>query len=508
VRFLFATWDGGGNVPPTLSLARKLIRRGHSVTALGPSWLRPRFETAGCAFSAYEHVPKGAPSAGGTTGIGRARAALLVPELARAAPALAFAEDVLSELERAPADALVIDFMLAGAIAAAERAELPTAALMHTVYCLPAAGKPPFGPGFQARAGLVGRLRDTAVTALARRTSNNALTDLNRARRQIGLAPVGAAANQLARVSRVLVLTSRAFDPPPAALPPNIRYVGPQLDDSWSEPSDRSWLTHDRDPLVVVSFSTRFAAPRIAQRVIDALSTLHVRGLLTLGPALRAQDLRVPANILVRSFVPHHLVFPHVKLVITHAGLGTIMTALAYSVPLICIPLKNDQFENAARVAAAGAGQSVNRNGTRRSLQQTILQILDEPRFRDDARRMADAINADCASAVDELEALAAPADVASRIRSADGDPHHALLIPAVHPFVVPEHHAPTEHLSRVQARRRRASLDGSVAIRLWRPPPTLLSPNSIAAGDQRGFRLRRGSRALASAAPPARGRA
>ena len=189
MRFLFATWDGGGNVPPTLALARQLLGRGHSVRVLGPPSVRLRFEGAGCAFAAYERVPNGVPSAAGTSGMGRRRTAHLVTEVARAAPALGFAEDVLGELDRAPVDALVVDFMLAGAVAAAERAGLPTAALMHTLYCLPAPGRPPFGPGLKARQGRAGRIRDAAILGLRRRTNRGALTDLNEARRQIGLTP-------------------------------------------------------------------------------------------------------------------------------------------------------------------------------------------------------------------------------------------------------------------------------------------------------------------------------
>jgi MGT family glycosyltransferase len=406
VRFLCATWDGGGNVPPTVALARQLLARDHAVRVLGPPSLRSRFEGAGCVFAAYERVPNGVPSSAGTSRIGRARAALVAPELTRAAPALAFAEDVLAELERARADAFVVDFMLAGAIAAGERAGLPTAALMHTVYCLPAPGRPPFGPAFKARLGLPGRIRDGAVSGLARRASSAALTDLNAARRRIGLAPVGSASDQLARVERVLVLTSAAFDPPPPVLPPNVRYIGPQLDGSWSQQADLVWPVPDGAPLIVVSFSTRFAAGAVAQRVLDTLATLRVRGLLTLDPALAPKVLRVPANVLVRSFVPHGAVLPGAQLVITHAGLGTVMASLVHGVPLVCIPHKNDQFENATRVVAAGAGQSLRRTVTRHSLQRTILQVLNEPRFKNGARRVADAIAAEGASAVDELEAL------------------------------------------------------------------------------------------------------
>jgi MGT family glycosyltransferase len=408
MRFLFATWDGGGNVPPTLALARQLVERGHSVRVLGPPSVRLRFEGAGCVFVAYEHVPNGVPAAAGKSGVGRIRTARLVTELARAAPALGFAEDVLDELERAPADALGVDFMLAGAVAAAEHSELPTAALMHTVYCLPAPGRPPFGLNFKARTVRTGRFRDAAIVGLRRRANRGALTDLNEARGHLGLAPVGSASDQLARVARVLVFTSAAFDPPPAAVPPNVRYVGPQLDDSWSERLDLSWPGRDREPLVVVSFSTRFAVARVGQRVLDALATLPVRGLLTLGPALAPEDVRVPANVLVRSFVPHSAVLPRARLVITHAGLGTVMAALVHGVPLVCIPLKNDQYENAARVVAAEAGRSLTWKPTRRSLQRAILDVLNEPYFRKGARRVAKAVAAGGVSAADELEALAA----------------------------------------------------------------------------------------------------
>jgi hypothetical protein len=42
--YLFAMWEGGGNVPPMLGVARRLIARGHAVTVLRR--YRDRFITA------------------------------------------------------------------------------------------------------------------------------------------------------------------------------------------------------------------------------------------------------------------------------------------------------------------------------------------------------------------------------------------------------------------------------------------------------------------------------
>jgi MGT family glycosyltransferase len=427
MRFLFATWDGGGNVLPTLAIARQLRGRGHSVRVLGPRSLRLQIEGAGCEFSAYARVPQRLPSLPGAAVLGRARAGFLVMELARAAPVLAYAEDVLSELERNPVDVLVVDFMLAGAIAGGERAGLPTAALMHTVYCLPAPGRPPFGPAFRAHAGPGWRLRDTAVSAVRRRTQQPSLRDLNEARRRLGLAPVASASDQLDHIARVLVLTTEDFDPPPARRPPNISYVGPQPADPWrSEPLDLPFSIEDRKSLVAVSFSTRFAATEIVQRVLDTLAALPVHGLVTLGPALAPGDLRLPGNVVAHRFISHGVVLPRAQLVITHAGLGTVMAALTHGVPLLCIPLKNDQFENAARVVSAGAGRTLGSHTRRSSLKPAILQLLNEPRFREGAGRMAEAVAAHEGRAVQELEAL-----------SALGEPRGAIAVRSRAPVVV-----------------------------------------------------------------------
>jgi MGT family glycosyltransferase len=314
---------------------------------------------------------------------------------------------VLSELERDPVDVLVVDFMLAGAVAAGERAGIPTTALMHTLYCLPVPGRPPFGPGFEAHPGPAWRQRDTAVSALRRCAQRHALRDLNETRRVLGLTPLASASEQLERIARLLVLTTEAFDPPPACPPPNLRYVGPQLDYPYCpEPFDVPLSPERRRPRMVVSFSSRHAATKVVQRILDALAELPVQGLVTLGPLLAPADLRLPGNVVARPFVPHGAVLPRAQLVITHAGLGTVMTALAHGVPLLCIPLKNDQFENAARVVATGAGRTLGCHARRSSLKRAILQLLNKPQFKDSAACMAEAIAKYSGRAVKELEAI------------------------------------------------------------------------------------------------------
>ena len=81
-----------------------------------------------------------------------------------------------------------------------------------------------------------------------------------------------------------------AFDFPARALPPNVRYVGPQLDDpAWAQPWTSPWPDDHPDPLMVVGLSSTFQDQgALLQKVIDALGGMRVRGLMTLGPALDA----------------------------------------------------------------------------------------------------------------------------------------------------------------------------------------------------------------------------
>jgi MGT family glycosyltransferase len=173
----------------------------------------------------------------------------------------------------------------------------------------------------------------------------------------------------------------------------------------------------NRDPLVLVSFSTSFMDQRASvQRVLDALAGLRVRVLLTTGPALKAEQLRIPANTHAVAFLPHRIVLPQAALMITHAGWQTINAALADGVPLLCIPGGRDQPDNAARVALVGAGITVRRNASKRKLRRVIATALQDPALKQGARAMATALaRSDGAiRSAEQLERLAARNDSAS----------------------------------------------------------------------------------------------
>lgn len=419
VHYLFVLWDGGGNVPPQLALARRLTERGHHVRILAPHTLRSRIEAVGCQFVPLREAPEHDSSSRtkdllrdweARTSMG---AASLVRDRLIFGTASGYASDVTAAIADERPDVVVTDYLLLGGYIAAERAGISLAALVHTVYPFPAPGMPPYGMGFQPAKGAPGRARDTLFAPVFRRFYNARLNNLNDVRAAMDLRPLTSVFTQFAHASRLLVLTSEAFDFPADSLPANVRYVGPQLDDpAWLAPWEPAPSEGANLPLVLVSLSTTYQQQGdVVRRVVAALADLPVRGLVTLGPALDGKALPLPPNVRAEPYAPHVLVCPHADLVITHGGHGTVITALNAGVPLVCLPMGRDQADNAARVVWRGAGVRCSSKAGVTTLRQAVQQVLGQPRFRESARRIATGIARDGgpAQAIAELEGLASP---------------------------------------------------------------------------------------------------
>lgn len=308
--FLFVLWAGGGTAPPQIALARRLAAAGHRVRVLAPAVLRDRVEAAGLVFEPYRQTPEhdeADPARSLLRDFGH-RSPIAGPVATRDHVFVGMAEpvaaDVLAVLAREAVDVVASDYMLVGALFAAEKAGVAAAALVHHIYPLPAPGMPPFGNGWSPQPGLRGAVRDRlGAAAFDRVWAKPLVRRLNEGRTRLGLLPLRTVHDLLATADRVLVLTSRSFDFP-AELPANVRYVGPQLENpEWTPPWEPPWPADDPRPLVLVSLSTTYQAQEdLLERTIDAVGRLPVRALITSGPV---EITNPPPNCHVASFVPH-----------------------------------------------------------------------------------------------------------------------------------------------------------------------------------------------------------
>ena len=175
------------------------------------------------------------------------------------------------------------------------------------------------------------------------------------------------------------------------------------------------WGDQDH-PLVYVTFGSVAASlPPFAgmyRSALDALAGEPLRVLMTTGSAVEPGALApVPANARVEQWLPQAGVMPHTAVSVGHGGFGTTMAALAGGVPQVVIPLfAFDQFLNAERVAAIGAGVCLGGGPDAVSvLAPAIASILGQPSYEREARAAAAAIAElpDVASSVSFLKELA-----------------------------------------------------------------------------------------------------
>ena len=171
-------------------------------------------------------------------------------------------------------------------------------------------------------------------------------------------------------------------------------------------------------PLVYITFGSVAAGlppfAGIYLSVLDALSGEPLRVLMTTGSAIEPGSLApLPANARVEQWRPQASVMPHTNAVVGHGGFGTTMVALAGGVPQVVIPLfAADQFVNAERVAAIGAGVCLD-GGPEAvpALAPALAEVLGDPAYEEKALGVAAAMDMlpDVASSVSFLEQLGGP---------------------------------------------------------------------------------------------------
>lgn len=378
-RYLIVTWDGAGNLMPTLGITRTIVERGHDVRVIGHDSIAERCSDVGARF-----VPL-------TQGKGwdamenpddfEAEVKLLIEELCFSST---IAQDLAQELDRRPADAVLVDCMLFTAIDVALASGTPTAALFHTPYTIFRGGPlvEMFAPGI-------------------------AIANAHRA--ELGLPTIDRLGDIHDACEYAIVALPKEFEPdvPDAA---NVLRIGPVLDaPPLSREMDEVHVGDGSTPLVLVSLSTSEQGQAdLLQRCVDAVAQLQVRAIVTTGPSIDPASVHAGANTRVVRYVPHAEILPSASLVITHAGLGTTMSALGHGVPLLCTPMGRDQFFNAEQVQALGAGRMLMPDSSSDAIAHAATDILGDDRFKAGAKRMAVAISAygGAAEAVDALEGL------------------------------------------------------------------------------------------------------
>lgn len=157
----------------------------------------------------------------------------------------------------------------------------------------------------------------------------------------------------------VLHASDRVFDLGFDGLPPRHHYVGPL--GIWEPPSNPpAYLAEPGDPWVLVTISSQLQDDLpLAEAALGSLAEEPVRVLLTVGPDHDPDEVTATGNARIERSVSHAAVLEHGRLLVSHAGHGSVMKALWFGRPMVLVPWGRDQPGVAARAAALGVAEIV-----------------------------------------------------------------------------------------------------------------------------------------------------
>jgi len=288
-------------------------------------------------------------------------------------------------------DALVVDQAFHSVGTVAERLGLPFVNVCNCLLLNEEVGIPPLNLGWEYAPGWQGRLRTRAALQFLNWAMYRPVFEkLNRVRREWSLKEIRRL-NDLFSTLAQISQQPPEFEFPRRELPAHFHFTGPFHQRKSRASVEFPWERIDGRPFIFASMGTIQNGMEWVFRIIaEACAGFDLQLIMSLGGNIAPERLGTPpGNPLVVRYAPQLDLLEKARLVITHAGLNTALEALTQGVPMVAIPVTNDQPAVAARIAwtHTGAVLPLKRLNSQR-LRQKIATVLGDETYRQAARRI------------------------------------------------------------------------------------------------------------------------
>jgi len=388
-----------GHLNPMTTLGRELKRRGHHVTVVARPDARRKAESTGLGFAEIgaQEFPEGAmretsAKLGQLSGM---EAIHFTAELLRS-EAASILRDAPEVIARERIDALVVDQVVQAGGTVGDPLGLPHLTVCDAMAMNRDPDVPPGVLPWPFMPGPMGRLRNAFGNALLRWLERPVVHEIGRHREQHGLPRLrgGAfASSGLAQIAQQPAF----FDFPRRALPDCFHYTGPWHDEASGDEIAFPWERLDGRPLIYASMGTlQNRLELIFKTIAAACAGLDAQLVISLGS--RDQDAEALAEKfagapIVVPFAPQLALLRRAALSITHAGLNTALESLSHGLPMVAIPITNDQPGVASRLDWLGVAEVVQpRKLSVERLRAAVEKVLGEPCYRENALRRQEEI--------------------------------------------------------------------------------------------------------------------
>jgi zeaxanthin glucosyltransferase len=288
-------------------------------------------------------------------------------------------------------DALVIDQFHMGGGAVADHLQLPYVHAAMALMFIAENGVPPINMDWGPETHPWAKLRNAMTYALVRKMLKPLHRKINAQRVAWGLAPHARYPNDVFAGHPQISQQPPSFEFPRRELPPEFHFVGPLHSGKTRRKTEFPWERLDGRPILYASLGTlQNGLDWIFRVILAACEGLDAQLVLSLGGNMDPEGFSGTAgNPIVVKFAPQLELLERAALCITHAGLNTALESLACGVPMVAIPITNDQPGVAARIAWCGVGEFMTpRRLTVPRLRAAIQKVWSTPAYRENAQRL------------------------------------------------------------------------------------------------------------------------
>lgn len=386
-----------GHLNPMTTLGHELKQRGHRVTLVGTLDAKPKVLAAGLEFrSIGEAVFPAGSTADSFAELGQ----LSGLDAFRYTVALfkqvtnTLLQEAPTALQNAGVEALLIDQTSFGGSTVAQLLDLPFISVCCALMLNQDPNVPPFNMSWGYHPSWWARLRNQAGNELMVSIAKPITKLLAEYRQQWNLPPFTHSNDAYSQLAQ-LCQQPAEFEFPRQSLPSCFHFTGP-----YSNPASRESTTFPFDkltgqPLIYASLGTvQNQLLGTFQTIAEACQDLDAQLVIALGGGSTPESLpALPGSPLVVGFAPQLELLQRATLTITHAGMNTTLESLSNGVPMVAIPIANDQPGVAARIAWTGTGEVVPLKRLNVSkLRSALKRVLTEDSYKKNALRLQEAI--------------------------------------------------------------------------------------------------------------------
>lgn len=382
-----------GHLNPMTTLGYELQRRGHKVTVVGILDAERKAYDAGLEFKAiaqlespYGTMAKFSDGLGKLSGL----AALKYTINYLQKSTVTLLQQAPQAVKDAGIEALLVDQVSSAGGTVADRLGIPFISVSGALMINEDVLVPPFNTSWNYSPNWWAIVRNKIGYRLLRQARKPIRETVAQYRREWNLPPHHSQDDVYSRLAQ-LCQQPAEFEFPRANLPGCFHFTGAYHNLVSRAKIDFPFEKLTGQPLIYASMGTlQNQLIGVFEAIAQACARLDAQLVISLGSGISLESVpKFHNEPLVVANAPQLELLQRASLTITHAGLNTALESISHGVPMVAIPIANDQPGVAARIVWTGCGEMIKLSKLNvPKLQTAIERVLTQKSYRNNVLKL------------------------------------------------------------------------------------------------------------------------